>query len=725
MDIACFFIGEDASMATSIWKASGWRAEHGLQVLKDKCLVEVQTRFPECWVECHYEPQFIFKMHDHLRDLGREMADKETSQSIDNQMSRPRRLWRPEDLIRMENIKEFQNTLTVSEGKSFRCYGYRYIQLNSLDMKYFMGSSKTSTDLQWLKVIGEWIPEWCPPQNLYSLSLVGVSPVKVSWEMVDQVALKLKELSWSYAWPMEDATEKQLGLFGRFRNLESLCIQRCKFEWNWFLKSVRELTNLQTFKLQHISAKGEFSLSNSGKTIDDQFRMRSLEAIVLCEVKDTTKVSISGDSCPTLKSLFLCNLKDLIEVNLTGVTTLEHLTLNTCDVLRNVFGNDLPNLKIFHLKYCSKMRELPKIGRVTRLKRIYVSRCENLQDIAAIENLKGLKRVWIAYCPKLKSIKAIEELKGLSRIWIESCIQLEDDMICFKELKELKRIFIRRCPSLQSMEGIEFSRCLESIIIARCPKMKNIRGIEELEGLKELIISDSPVLSCVERLQRLPSELTTMVGRSVMPDLELRLGCERGSHMSYFNKDKIADTLSMVDAFCEDLEGYCFDVEKIKSSIHSFQKTHHPLSAFIFFAVVSYSVWISIRGGILYGSRNMDDHKFQHHVNLTGLPEGERIYTCVVTEKMFSNYDWMPSICYTCNKGKAFIMGVKAGEEWKTLHVLQSLFAQLGLQNKYSDYESKYESEIEDFDYDDVADYDDDDEECNGRDVDDDDSLKL
>ncbi|XP_059075657.1 disease resistance protein Roq1 isoform X2 [Cryptomeria japonica] len=497
MDIACFFIGENVNRAIRIWKASGWRAEHALQTLKDKCLVEVEDKV--CCKRCHYEPTFLLKMHDHVRDLGREISDKEKSQPTDNEISRPRRLWRPEDRIGIGEIERFQDTLTGSEGKSFRCF----IAPNFFHMRYFRGSSKTSIDLQ----VG---PHGFHPsislQNLHSLSLNRVSLARL-WQTDDQVLPNLKELSCSFENDMLISDlNKLVSSFGMFKNLESLHIEfgfkflERNIEWNCLLKSLRELANLQTLRLELSKVEGEFSLSNRGKSIDDRFRMRSLEAIIVCVVLKTTKVSISGQFCPTLKSLKLCSMKDLIEVDLTRVTTLECLTLLKCGHLRKVLCNDLLKLEIFHLKLCWNMRKLPSFGRVSCLKRIYISRCRNLQDISAIEILKGLKRIWIAYSPELKSIKAIEQLKGLNRIWIQDCPQLQG-VISFTELKKLKRIFLGNCASLQNIEGIECLIHLESIIIAECPKLKNVRGIEELEGLKEMIISESPIISCIERLQ--------------------------------------------------------------------------------------------------------------------------------------------------------------------------------------------------------------------------------
>eukprot|EP01018_Ginkgo_biloba_P022184 Gb_02462 [translate_table: standard] len=69
LDIACFFLGEDRDMAIRIWDGSGWSGLVGLQTLVHKCLVEVDDRNQ-------------LKMHDHLRDLGRDIADQESPTQV-------------------------------------------------------------------------------------------------------------------------------------------------------------------------------------------------------------------------------------------------------------------------------------------------------------------------------------------------------------------------------------------------------------------------------------------------------------------------------------------------------------------------------------------------------------------------------------------------------------------------------------------------------------------
>ncbi|GLJ21574.1 hypothetical protein SUGI_0400410 [Cryptomeria japonica] len=79
------------SIAIKVWEASGWNAIYGLQTLKDKCLVQ-EFFEDECLVEEIDDHVPVLRMHDHLRDLGREMA---------NEPNHPPRLWHPWDLQKL------------------------------------------------------------------------------------------------------------------------------------------------------------------------------------------------------------------------------------------------------------------------------------------------------------------------------------------------------------------------------------------------------------------------------------------------------------------------------------------------------------------------------------------------------------------------------------------------------------------------------------------------
>jgi hypothetical protein len=71
LDIACFFIGEDRDTAIRVWDGSGWNGARGFRSLMNKCLVEVEMNV----IDYPYQRiENCIRMHDHLRDLGRDLA---------------------------------------------------------------------------------------------------------------------------------------------------------------------------------------------------------------------------------------------------------------------------------------------------------------------------------------------------------------------------------------------------------------------------------------------------------------------------------------------------------------------------------------------------------------------------------------------------------------------------------------------------------------------------
>ncbi|GLJ39025.1 hypothetical protein SUGI_0795510, partial [Cryptomeria japonica] len=199
---------------------------------------------------------------------------------------------------------------------------------------------------------------------------------------------------------------------------------------------------------------------------------------------------------------------------------------------------------------------------------------------------------------------------------------------------------------------------------------------------------------------RLPSELTILAGRwasdwegleskwtSLMSDLK-KLGTHCFSEIDFFSRGQVEE------------------------KIHSFHKTKHSLSRIIFCALFSDNVfigseilirrWVEL-GGVFFSFRD----------------GGWTICTCVVNEERLSKYDsWMPQIGVP---KKGFIMGVEAGEERKTIHILQTIFAQQYVNNgQYCDRSKiNYWASRRAMDFDDLAEYVDDDEEDDGGDDDD------
>ncbi|XP_042486830.1 disease resistance protein RUN1-like [Macadamia integrifolia] len=89
LDIACFFIGMDKNIACYIWDDCGYFPEVGIEILRQKSFVKISE-------------ENELKMHDQLRDLGREIVLQENFE-----VGKRSRLWSHEDVLEV---------LTTSKG---------------------------------------------------------------------------------------------------------------------------------------------------------------------------------------------------------------------------------------------------------------------------------------------------------------------------------------------------------------------------------------------------------------------------------------------------------------------------------------------------------------------------------------------------------------------------------------------------------------------------------
>ncbi|GLJ14934.1 hypothetical protein SUGI_0243730 [Cryptomeria japonica] len=271
MHIACFFNAKSRDMALKIWKASQWRtAEHAAQTLLDKCLVQVE----------HYEEEWrgkgesVFRMHDHLRDLGRQMADE----------ALPRRLWRPEHLRSMRK-KGFKKIL---EETNDRCYD-KFVDssLNSR-IEYLIGNSNncagsgtSSTALLWLGVdqarwerISSWISltqlhyfgarglQEMNSLQIMSFTRVRFSKLVISGEMCP--SLKHPEIAIT-----NEVIEVELKLV---KTLEILLLDSCSN-----LKTISDLSSLTN--LQELIIRGYDKL----ESIEGVQELRELKSLVIIQ----------------------------------------------------------------------------------------------------------------------------------------------------------------------------------------------------------------------------------------------------------------------------------------------------------------------------------------------------------------------------------------------------------------------------------------------------------
>lgn len=183
LDIACFSIGKDRDTWTGIWDESGWKGLVGFQNLMNKHLVEVDT-----------ENKIV--MHDHLKELGRNMVRDKV----------PQRFWG----ATIEDLRE-QLSSGITQVRGIRVYpGYTIVgslepfgMISNLHFLEAEGSvvesiltRVRSPKLMWLHWINcphSSLPPWLPMHDLRVLEVAG-KELKILWKCESQAPMHLREL---------------------------------------------------------------------------------------------------------------------------------------------------------------------------------------------------------------------------------------------------------------------------------------------------------------------------------------------------------------------------------------------------------------------------------------------------------------------------------------------------------------------------------------------------
>eukprot|EP00253_Pinus_taeda_P026693 PITA_26693 len=245
LDIACFFIGQRRDTATRVWKASGWNGKGGFENLLSKCLVELDI-IDELTDDMYESPaKYCIRMHDHLRDMGRYLAD--------NTPGLPCRLWRgtkhTEDLLqqpseatkvrgirmlhrehyydeRADSDSDVERADSVSDELAFFSrYKMKNLQLLDIDMeedhlKCLLNGMDSPNLLwfRWLNCRSSSLPPYIPMEKLRVLEVEGYK-LETLWQEDLQTPLRLRELRISV-----DILEKIPKSIGQLKHLELMVV---------------------------------------------------------------------------------------------------------------------------------------------------------------------------------------------------------------------------------------------------------------------------------------------------------------------------------------------------------------------------------------------------------------------------------------------------------------------------------------------------------------------
>ncbi|XP_057835008.2 disease resistance protein Roq1-like [Cryptomeria japonica] len=486
LDVACFLIGQAKSVAIALWDGSGWSGLHGLETLVNKCLVEL------IYDKANHTEKI--RMHDHLRDMGREIA---TTHS-------PNRYWSSQQILNIHKhsgermpIRGISSETLKSEfflktfvGNSRR--GFKRLR-SSLASEILLVSGNEFTeeivslsqDLVWLcwdRFPHRNLPSWV---TFTSLTVLQISDGDIEELWGDNVdpPLKLIELDFTSRWKLQRFPTS----IGRLKHLK-----RIIFDNRWDRRSPcsslpEEFCDLQS--LEHLVLKSFESLLSLPARFGE---LKNLRHINLSRCSELKKLPVSFKHLIHLEFMDLsyCIKLKLRSDMLEKITKLEYLDLNSCRVLEELPSQITNQFSLKRLTAkATSLRCIPNdIGLLRKLTKLSIG--SNLLTTlpTSLGNLSCLTNLFIC-CPLLTSLPAsLGSLSSLTSFHIFDGKKLEDIPHWVWGLKLLGRVTIK-CPgirelpfragdfALHKLESIELSETgLSEISISEdcCPNLKDL-----------------------------------------------------------------------------------------------------------------------------------------------------------------------------------------------------------------------------------------------------------
>eukprot|EP01018_Ginkgo_biloba_P036684 Gb_33801 [translate_table: standard] len=504
LDIACFFIGEKTEFVIHLWEALGCRNPRTAIVnLSLKSLIRVEDNH--------------MTMHDHLRDLGREIVAEE---SRDDPYKRSR-LWQPDHLCRVlgaseevPNLRGFKWTnlrVTVPEKSLAQMKNLSFLWLENVQLAG-QGEKHFPPNLKWLRL------RHCSRLKRISFNMQHVNELKYLNVFYCERLTELEGLG-----ALKSLTELELVGCGELelptlpRGLVKVRTESCSG-----LKKI-------SFNMPHMN---ELKYLN----VLDCERLTELQG--LGSLKSLTELMLQG--CRELAELSTLS-RGLVKVGIESCSGLKRISFNLPHM------NDLKVLNVFH---CERLTELEGLGSLKSLTELMLMDCGELVELptlprglvkARIESCSGLKRISfnmphmnelkflnVFDCERLTELQGLGSLKSLTELMLQYCGELV-------ELPTLPRGLVKaRIESCSGLQRISFNMShmneLKVLNVFDCERLTELQGLGSLKSLTELMLQDRRELA----------ELPTLPRGLLKAQIESCSGLKRISfNMSHMNELKL------------------------------------------------------------------------------------------------------------------------------------------------------------------------------------------
>ncbi|GLJ17169.1 hypothetical protein SUGI_0297280 [Cryptomeria japonica] len=407
LDIACFFNGEDKTLPIIFWKSLYKMVDSAVLNLSMKLLIKI-------------DDDGVFHMHDHLRDMGWSIAQKEKEGT---------RLWEDAHLNTLPSTNFFRLRLNGGDLQRFNMMcrpGLCYLDLQNLSIEGMTEDTIASL-----------------PPSLICLRLQNCSFATLHSRFVGNIQqLKTMQLRLCHGVELPDT-------IGSLRQLQYLDLGSCQ-RLNNLHDSISNLS-----QLRHLSLRGCFRLNNLPDAIGNLAELQHLD-LGVCQSLNSLPDTIGGMS--KLHHLNLNGCFRLISLpdSIGNLVQLQHLDLGVCQGLNKLpdtIGH-LSQLKYLNLRGCFRLSNLPDtIGNWTQLQYLDLGVCQSLNNLPnTIGDLSELQHLNLQGCFRLNSLPdTIGNLSRLQHLDLEECQYLTSLPDTIGELSQLQYLSLRWCYRLYNL----------------------------------------------------------------------------------------------------------------------------------------------------------------------------------------------------------------------------------------------------------------------------------
>ncbi|CAL1375927.1 unnamed protein product [Linum trigynum] len=516
LDVACYFVGDDKEIPSYMWSSCGFFPVTNINILNQRSMIEIV---------CDIEKQKVFRMHDQLRDMGREIVRQENKRHPWNRS----RIWSEEKAMDMLHNKKGTNIIECIR----------------------MNSSSGDGVVEELEIVGNFESECF--MNLSEVRFIDVQAKMLPSDFADYLP-NLRWFRWKFGYggcmpkfhaenmvilelltPVKDDWGGLRHLMKMARKLKVLkLVGKLLIEYPDFPRSL-EILYLQDFgpRLSH----KDLDIGN----------LRNLKVLHLwyCEVGETRGGTIGMVKGLQELNIIHLGVEESLRATLADIGDLQFLEILRVDViadvgLASVYENLLLNTKLptslKELETTSPVANLPELVELDELVIRYSGygleippadssdmwwKSSKLKSLSLQEtNMtmptntsspsslpllpSSLTTLHVKLCPKLEWLPNLKNLEYLTHLYISGCPLLKE-IPGLGGLKSLETLSLSDLKAIYNLDGLDSLCSLTSLTLKGCDALGRLPSLVSLKRLKTLSVSYAPFLREIEGLAGLKS----------------------------------------------------------------------------------------------------------------------------------------------------------------------------------------------------------------------------